>query len=73
MVGRLQAVEADRVRRASIWGGIPADQLPVGVSAASAMFAADRDARPKRMTPLQEALSGESLTFHPIRDVPEDE
>jgi hypothetical protein len=61
------AVEADRVRRASIWGGIPADHLPVGVSAASAMFAADRAARPRRESPLQHALSNEGgIVFHPI-------
>jgi hypothetical protein len=65
-------IEADRVRRASIWGGIPADHLPVGVSAASAMFAADRDARPRRLTPLQEALSSDTLTYHPIRSTPDE-
>ena len=27
-----EAVEQDRVRRASIWKGLPADQLPVGVN-----------------------------------------
>jgi hypothetical protein len=63
-----QAIEADRVRRASIWGGMPADHLPTGVSAASAMFAADRDARPRRQSPLQHALSNEGgIVFHPIR------
>jgi hypothetical protein len=30
------------------------------------MLAADREARPKRTTPLQEALAGESLTYHPL-------
>jgi hypothetical protein len=68
-----EAIEQDRQRRARLWAGIPADQLPVGVSAASAMFAADRAARPKRMTPLQEALSGESMTYHSFPTAPEDE
>jgi hypothetical protein len=61
-----QAVEADERRRASIWRGLPSEYLPVGASPAAAMLAADRDARPKRTTPLQEALAGESLTYHPL-------
>jgi hypothetical protein len=60
------AVEADERRRASIWRGLPSEYLPVGASPAAAMLAADRDARPKRTTPLQEALAGESLTYHPL-------
>jgi hypothetical protein len=63
-----QAVEADRVRRASIWSGLPAIAIPEGVSAASAMFAADREARPRRQSPLQHALSNDGgIVFHPIR------
>jgi hypothetical protein len=62
-----QAVEADRVRRASIWGGVPATAIPEGVSAASAMFAADRDARPRRQSVLEEALSNSGgYTFHSL-------
>ena len=61
-----QAVEADRVRRASIWRGAPAVE---GVPAAAAMLQADKDAQPRRTSVLQHALanSGE-LVFHPIRD-----
>jgi hypothetical protein len=59
-----QAVEADELRRAQIWKGVPADSLPVGVSASDAMVAAAKDAQPKRVTPFQEALAGESLTYH---------
>ena len=40
-----QAVEQDQQRRASIWGGIPADLIPVGVAPAQAMVAAEKDAR----------------------------
>jgi hypothetical protein len=68
-----QAVEQDRVRRASIWRGLPAVDLPVGVNAATAMLAAAHDTRPRRTTPLQEALSGESLTYHSYQTTPEDE
>jgi hypothetical protein len=59
-----QAVEADELRRAQIWKGVPADSLPVGVSASDAIVAAAKDAQPKRVTPFQEALAGESLTYH---------
>ena len=31
---------------------------------AVAMTQADRDAQPKRLSPLQEALSGESMVYH---------
>jgi hypothetical protein len=63
-----QAIEADRLRRASIWSGLPATAIPEGVSAASAMFAADRDAQPRRQSPLQHALSNEGgIVFHPIQ------
>ena len=53
------------VAAASIWRG-PAVDLPYGVSPSSAMLQAARDAQPKRMGVLQEALAGESMTYHPI-------
>jgi hypothetical protein len=59
-----QAIAADQARRAQIWGGLPADSLPVGVSATDAMVAAARDAQPKRQSPMEEAFSGESMTYH---------
>ena len=58
------AIEKDREFRAGLNKGIPWHHLPDGVSPAEAMAAADRATRPKRLTPLQEALSGESMTFH---------
>ena len=61
-----RAIEQDRLRRALIWRGLPAVDLPYGVSASSAMLQAARDAQPKRMGVLQEALAGESMTYHPI-------
>jgi len=63
-----QAVEADQRRRAQIWRGVPAGLLPADVHPARAMLEASRDARrPRRVSPLQEALSGEGMTFHPIQ------
>jgi hypothetical protein len=49
------AVEADEQWRAQIWRGLPADHLPVGAAPAAVMQAADRDARPRRTSVLQEA------------------
>jgi|tagenome__1003787_1003787.scaffolds.fasta_scaffold20988392_6 hypothetical protein len=63
-----EAVEADQVRRASIWKGLPADQLPVGVNASAAMLKYAKDSQPKRRTPLEEALSNSgTLTYHPMQ------
>jgi hypothetical protein len=62
-----QAVEQDQLRQAQIWGGIPADMIPVGVSPAQAMVAAEKDARLRRKSPLEHALSNEGgIVFHPI-------
>ena len=63
-----EAVEADERRRASIWKGLAADQIPVGVHPAAAMLQTARDAQPKRQTPLEEAFSGSTLTYHPMQE-----
>jgi hypothetical protein len=62
-----QAVADDQIRRAQIWQGIPADDLPPGVAPAAVMLQASKDARPKRTSVLQEALAGsQTLTYHPL-------
>jgi hypothetical protein len=62
-----EAVAADQLRRAQIWQGVSADALPPGVSAASVMLQASRDAQPKRTSVLQEALANSgTLTYHPL-------
>jgi hypothetical protein len=61
-----QAVEADQLRRAQIWRGVPADRLPADVHPASVMLQAVVDSRPRRRSMLEESLAGDSLTFHPI-------
>ena len=69
-----EAVEADQLRRAQIWRGLPADHLPPGVAPAAVMLQADRDAQPKRTTPLEEALSNSgTLTYHSYPTTLEDE
>ena len=63
-----EAVEADQLRRAQIWQGVPADHMPPGVPPAAAMLQTARDAKPKRTTPLEEALSNSgTLTYHPMQ------
>jgi hypothetical protein len=60
------AIEVDQRFRASIWRGLPADHMPPGAAPAAVMLASDRDAQPKRQSPLEEALSnrGDELIFH---------
>ena len=67
-----EAIEADQLRRASIWKGLPADRIPVGARPAEAMLAAARDAQPRRQSVLQHALSNEgALEFHPYAEMDE--
>jgi hypothetical protein len=58
------AVEADRVRRAQIWGGLHWTELPDGVHPAAAMLQSAKDAQPKRRSPLEESFAGETMTYH---------
>ena len=60
------AVEADQQWRAQLPNGLPWHALPHGVSPAEAWAQAEKDARPKRRSVLEEALAGEAMTFHPI-------
>jgi len=59
------AVVADELRRSRIWSGIPASAHE-GFNPAAAMFAADFESRPRRQNPVEEALAGDTLTFHPF-------
>jgi hypothetical protein len=59
-----RAVEAYQAQRAQIWRGLSADSLPVGVAPAAAMLQAAHDAQPKRESPMEEAFSGKSMTYH---------
>jgi hypothetical protein len=68
-----EAVEADELRRASIWKGLPADSLPVGVSASDAIVAAAKESRPKRTSVLEDSLSGNGTVFHSLHQPAEDE
>jgi hypothetical protein len=62
-----ELVEADQLRRASIWKGLPADQLPAGAHPASVMLAAAKAARPRRRSVLEDSLSNSGTVYHPIQ------
>jgi hypothetical protein len=60
-----QAIEAYQAQYASIWRGVSADAIPVGVQPATAMLQAAKDAEPKRSTPLEEAFSNSpGMNYH---------
>jgi hypothetical protein len=69
-----EAIERDQRFRASLWQGVPADHMPPGLAPAAVMLQADKDAQPRRQTPLQHALqnSGE-LVYHPLSPTPDGE
>ena len=63
-----QAVERDRQFRAQLNPGIPWFDLPPGATAAEVWAQAERDARPRRRSVLEDALEGTgSMEYHPIR------
>jgi hypothetical protein len=51
-------------QRARVWGGIRADQIPVGMSAAEAMMASDPDQRPRRKSAVASFLDHEDMILH---------
>jgi hypothetical protein len=65
-----EAVERDRQSRAQLNGGVPWYALPPGVSAPEAWAQAEKDARPKRRTLLEDALAREegTMVYHSLRD-----
>jgi hypothetical protein len=63
-----RAVERDRAFRAALPTGLHWTELPPGVSAAEVWAAAERDAQPKRRTPLEDALAGDGMVYRPLRD-----
>jgi hypothetical protein len=68
-----QAVEADELRRASIWKGVPAAALPPGALPSSVMLQAAKESRPKRTSVLEDSLSGNGTVFHSLHQPAEDE
>jgi hypothetical protein len=67
-----EAIADDQRRRAQIWKGLPAVDLPVGVSASDAMVAAAKDAQPRRESVLQHALANTGeMEYHSYQATPE--
>jgi hypothetical protein len=65
------AEEFDRQRRAQLFAGIDASLVPAGMSAASAMLLAGHDDRPRRRSPVAEALDGQGMTYHSYESDPD--
>ena len=59
-------------RVAGLRRGVPWYEVPDGVLPVVAMTAADRDAQPKRLSPLQEQLAGETMTYHRLPSTDEE-
>jgi hypothetical protein len=62
-----QAVERDRAFRAALPKGTHWTDVPDGVSAAQLWVQAEKDAKPKRRTPLEAALAGEGMVYRPLQ------
>ena len=66
---RLDAEAAEEAARNRPWAGIPAGSFPDDVSPAAAMMQADRDAQPRRQSPLEHALENSGvIEYHPINE-----
>ena len=68
-----EAVEADQQRRAQMPRGVPVGVLPEGVRYADVVRQAEKDAQPRRRSLLEEALSGQAMTYHPLPATPDGE
>jgi hypothetical protein len=63
-----RVIEADRVFRANLFGGIPAEQVPAGVSAGQLMMLSDPEhQRARRRSVVEDALAHAGTVFTPIR------
>jgi hypothetical protein len=60
-------IEADRQRRAALPKGIPASEIPAGLSPAGWLMASE-PVPAGRVSVVVDALSGSGTTYHPIRD-----
>lgn len=68
-----QFIMQDQQFRSQLPSGLAWYDVPPGVLPVVAMTQAARDARPRRRSVLQDALSGDGTTFHPIRHDPDEE
>jgi hypothetical protein len=62
-----ELVEADELRRARIFRGVPVDAIPAGMTPPEAMMAGDPDLQPRRQSAVAAFLDGaDEMVFHPI-------
>lgn len=61
-----EAIEADRLWGASLPKGLPVSAIPEGATYGDVVRQATLDALPRRVSPLPEALGGDTLTDHPL-------
>jgi hypothetical protein len=61
-----EAIEADRLWRASLPKGLTVDRIPEGATYGDLVQQAARDALPRRRSMLEESLAGQSMTYHPL-------
>ena len=65
-----EAIESDQRFRAQLGAGVPASAIPAGLSYAEAVQSAELDAqsyRPRRTSVVEDLLSNDGITFHPIQ------
>jgi hypothetical protein len=65
---RRQAEAVEQAVRNRPWAGVSAASVPDGVSAATVMLAAAKDASPRRQSVLEHALANEGgeFEYHPV-------
>jgi hypothetical protein len=66
-----EAVERDRAFRAALPTGLHWTDIPAGVSAQQLWAAAEKDARPRRRSVLEDALSNEGTILHSLAPTPD--
>jgi hypothetical protein len=65
-----RAIEADQQFRAQLGAGVPASAIPAGMTYAEAVLSAELDSqsyRPRRASVVEDLLSNDGITFHPIQ------
>lgn len=60
-----EAVEADQQFRAGLPRGLPVSAIPEGATYGDVVRQAEKDARPRRRSLLEESFAGQSMTYHP--------
>jgi hypothetical protein len=66
-----QAIERDQQRRAQLPEGVPWYEIPPGATAAEAWAHAEKDARPRRRSVLEDALSNSGTILHTLGPTPD--